>query len=133
MQEFRSDLFQGDAVMPRWFTAPLAGALTLFAAEALRAEGGKSLGNADLVGTITATQKAEKDIERSPVVGYVTVGECVVAVGVGTRITEGPGDLVGRGFGSLRKGCRVEVVLERSGKDKIAAQINIVPGPPGDK
>jgi hypothetical protein len=119
--------------MPRWFTAPLAAALALFAAGMPRAEDGKSLGYADLVGTITATQTVKEDIERSPVIGYVTVGECVVAVGAGTRITEGPGDLVGRGFGSLRKGQRVEVVLERSVKEKIAAQINIVPGPPGEK
>jgi hypothetical protein len=119
--------------MARWFLALLAGGLASLLAGPSRADDKNSLGYADLVGTITATQKVEEEIERSPIIGYVTVDKFTVAVGVGTRITEGPGDLVERGFASLKKGCKVEVVLERSGKKAIAGQINIVAEPPADK
>jgi hypothetical protein len=134
LERLRAGCLKGDAAMARWFLALVAGALALCAAGPSRADDKNSLGSADVVGTITATEKVEENIERSPVIGYITVDDRVrIAVGVGTSITEGPGDLVGRGFGSLKKGRKVEVVMARSGKMPIAAQINILPGAPADK
>src|SRR5262249_30306172 len=125
----------GDCTMTRWFVALVAcGMASLVVPGAVHGGDPYSLGSAHLGGTITAVEKVEVNIERSPVVGYVTVGASRVAVTVATRITVGPGDVVGRSFATLKTGSEVEVVLaDPLAPGKGAQQINVLPTPTPNK
>jgi hypothetical protein len=117
--------------MTRWIVALAAcGIASLVVPGALCAGDRDSLGGAQLGGTITAVEKVEVNIERSPVIGYVTVGATKVAVTAYTSITVGPGDLVKRSFATLQPGREVEVVFtDPSAPGKGAKQINVLPTP----
>jgi hypothetical protein len=75
---------------------------------------------------ITAVTRVERNVEKDDTVGFITVGGAEVRVTSRTKITRGPGDLVYRGFGSLRIGCRVLVSYDAAeilrNKDKLGAK-----------
>jgi hypothetical protein len=88
---------------------------------------------------ITAVTVVKPDPEKDDTIGYITVDGQEIRVSTNTRIIDGPGDLVHRGMGSLRKGCRVRVTMsldgvirdidKPAGKPPAAKEILLLPGP----
>lgn len=72
-------------------------------------------------GKVLRVEKADRNIEKSPVIGYLYLeGETLpIVITIKTKICEGDEtDLVGRGLGSLKKGAPVCVYA--SGKDGLS-------------